>query len=220
MLHLPQRSPLITSLLRCLLLSSMLGLTLACSANLPTSPETVTTQTDSVRQSLASKDFSSRGTSDSNLVYRSDRFKFSFSYPNDFALTETDNGVDLWTVEENRAIQAGEYESGTELPPSISISVYRQSDRVPLREWIQREGREHLGILQGDFTPTSVAEQSAIAFNSDGLYWNRNVVLSRNQGSEVIVIRLSQLPVENPDEKREKAYQQTFEQILSTFQLE
>jgi hypothetical protein len=99
----------------------MLGLTLACSVNhLPTLPETVNTQTDPP------------------LVYRSDRFKFSFSHPQDFAVTETDNGVDLWTVEENRAIQAGEYESGTELPPpyqhfSVSPSRSHPPEKVDSR---------------------------------------------------------------------------------------
>jgi hypothetical protein len=195
-----------------ILLCAMLGLTAACqsqsssppvpSASVTPAESPATPQTNEAR------------------VYRSDRFNLSFSYPADFAVGEKESGVEVWTAEDDRAIAAGEYEKGTELPPNIIVSVYPNAERLPLLEWLKREGNVHFGILKGDYTKRVVADREAIAFRSEGLYQHKNVVLSNPEGTEIIALRKEELNAEYRDAENDAAYQRAFEQILSSFWLD
>ncbi|GAB4437189.1 MAG: hypothetical protein OHK0035_25030 [Cyanobacteria bacterium J069] len=151
-------------------------------------------------------------------LYRSDRFGFQFAYPADqfVAKGETDfppevaarEAVQIWTLEHDRAIQAGEYEGGTEYPANVSVTVQPNPDGLAAADWIAQsdwfpEAR--------NFQEKTVAGQPAIAFQSGGLYDMEQVLVPTPDGRHWVLISLGQVGTES-----DESYRQAYELAIAT----
>lgn len=154
--------------------------------------------------------------------YTNELFNFSFVYPNDFVLdnSQTSSGttpeedpqltLDLWQREQFEQIQAGAYEGGTEYPPNVQVAVYLNRDRLPLEEWVKQSNRF---VLLGELQTQTIAGQEALTFSSDGLYRSNNIVFPTANGDAIVVISGAEIGVAELDEPNQRA----FEQVISTF---
>jgi hypothetical protein len=61
----------------------------------------------------------------------------------------------------------------------------------------------------GEYRTVTVAGQDAIAFESDGLYRNQEVVFPSSNGEDIIVISYAE---------GSEGYEQAFQEIVSTFE--
>jgi hypothetical protein len=116
----------------------------------------------------------------------------------------------VWTQADYEAIQTNDFE-GTELSANVSLSVYRNRDRLSLQDWV--ESRSDYFVSPQNYKQQQVANQDAIAFQSTGLYEFDNIVLPSGNGQDMIVISLAK------GSGNEAAYQQAFERIQGTLQL-
>ncbi|MFQ3615847.1 MAG: hypothetical protein SNJ57_10915 [Cyanobacteriota bacterium] len=152
-------------------------------------------------------------------VYRSDRFGFQFAYPADqfVAKGETEfppevvarEAVQIWTLEHDRAIQAGEYEGGTEYPANVSVTVQPNPDSLSARDWIaQSDWFTNVSNLQD----RTVAGQPAIAFRASGLYDMEQVLVPTPDGKNWVLITLNQVGTGESDAQ----YRQAYERAIAT----
>ncbi|MDL5056234.1 hypothetical protein [Geitlerinema calcuttense] len=160
--------------------------------------------------------------SDGRGIYQSDRFDFQFSYPSDeFTIDETltapNNGaasslatVDIWTKEHAQKIKSGAYEGGAEYPANVSITVSENPQNLSLRAWVEQSNQFS---ITRDFQDTTVAGQSAIAFQSSGLYENDHLVFANPDRSEIVTVTFSKIDYGNHD----ATYQKAFEQVKRSF---
>lgn len=151
-------------------------------------------------------------------IYHNARFGFHFTYPADrfVAIEATDyppdveavGAIQIWTTQHDRAIKAGEYEGGTEYPANVSVTVQPNPNRLPLKDWVQQTD-----WLTGtrDITETTVAGQSAIAFQSSGLYEQENVALVSPDAAAIILITLNKTNNNN-----DVPYQAVYQQIVAS----
>lgn len=161
-------------------------------------------------------------TSSNKGIYRSDRFDFQFSYASDEfvideALATPANNVDspletidIWTENHAQKIRAGEYEGGTEYPANVSVTVSENLQNLSLREWVEQSNQF---AIPSEFQNTTVAGQSAIAFQSSGLYENENVVFTSPDKSQIITVTFSKINYGDHD----AIYQKAFEQVKGSF---
>jgi hypothetical protein len=151
--------------------------------------------------------------------YISDRSGFQFDYPGGFVVESKPSSgegddrsfewVELWTQRDYDGIQSNV--TPTELPPNVSVAVQQNPQRLPLRDWVMQNNQ----FASPDrFTSLTVAGQSAIAFQSTGLYEYENVVLEIPTNLTIMLIRLDKdgLP------ERDALYRPAFQQILSSLQ--
>ncbi len=146
-------------------------------------------------------------------VYRSDRFGFQFAYPADqfVAKGETEfppevlarEAVQIWTLEHDRAIQAGEYEGGTEYPANVSVTVQPNPDRLSATDWIAQS--DWFTDVR-DIQEQTVAGQRAIAFRSSGLYDMEQVLVPTPNGKHWVLITLNQVGDGDSDARYRQVY--------------
>jgi hypothetical protein len=153
--------------------------------------------------------------------YTSRRSGFQFDYPAGFVVeSKSSSGkgddrslewVDLWTQRDYDGIKSNV--TPTELPPNVSIAVQKNPQRLGLLDWVWRR-RSSQFVSPARFTSLTVAGQTAIAFQSTGLYDYENVVLAMPTSSDVMVIRLAKdgLP------ERNATYRPVFQQVISSLQ--
>lgn len=202
-----------------------LGLTIACQAEPPSVGSSPGTPAEPAASSsstaVAQATPINQSSKDSQNTYKSQPLGVSFEYPEGYVVdktneqpdtgTETLRGaLEVWTLADSKAIQTNKFE-GTELPANVSISVYRNPNRLSLREWVK--SRSNYFISPKNYTQQQVAGQKAIAFQSTGLYESENVALPSLDGQDVVVIKLAK------GSGNEAVYQQVFKQILVTLQL-
>ncbi|KAM3106981.1 hypothetical protein [Phormidesmis sp. 146-33] len=91
--------------------------------------------------------------------------------------------------------------------------MQKNPQRLGLLDWVWRR-RSSQFVSPARFTSLTVAGQTAIAFQSTGLYDYENVVLAMPTSSDVMVIRLSKdgLP------ERNATYRPVFQQVISSLQ--
>ncbi|MBE9126474.1 MULTISPECIES: hypothetical protein [unclassified Coleofasciculus] len=199
-----------------------LGLTVACQAEPPSGVNSLEKPAVASSRSIATIQVAQIQPSsrDSQNTYQSQPLGVSFEYPKGFIVDDTNEEpetgmaggrgtLEVWTQADYQAIQTTEFE-GTELPANVSISVYRNPNRLSLQEWV--ESRSDYFVSPQNYTRQKVADQDAIAFQSTGLYEFENVLLPSLDGKDIIVINLAR------GSGNESAYQQVFEQILATLQ--
>ncbi|BAY77006.1 hypothetical protein NIES25_34640 [Nostoc linckia NIES-25] len=157
-------------------------------------------------------------------IYRSDRFRFEFSYSQrDFAIdnkitTPNNNvnsplaAVDIWTRKHAEKIRAGEYEGGTEYPANVRVSVYNNRSKLPLQKWIKQNNEFS---APREFKTAKIASQSGFKFKSSGLYENEHIAFINPKDSRIIVITISKTGYGNNDAIYERAYQQ----VVNSFTL-
>lgn len=203
------------------LISLTAMLAIACQAPNSSVPQSLSKLAESIPATSATPTLDS-AQPDQNR-YESKLLGFSFAYPDDFVVDDAENlttatkdalqtTLELWQRKKYQAIQAGKYSGGTELPPNVQISVYRNNDHLPLQEWVLRRRTQF--VQPGEFQTQSIAGQEALAFRSTGLYEHENVVLPTPDGTEVLVISLAEVGVAQVDAPNQRA----FEQVLLTFQ--
>lgn len=202
-----------------------LGLTIACQAEPPSVGSSPGTPAEPVASSsstaVAQATPINQSSKDSQNTYKSQPLGVSFEYPEGYVVdktneqpdtgTETLRGaLEVWTLADSKAIQTNKFE-GTELPANVSISVYRNPNRLSLQEWVKSSSNYF--ISPKNYTQQQVAGQEAIAFQSTGLYESENVALPSLDGQDVVVIKLAK------GSGNEAVYRQVFKQILVTLQL-
>lgn len=211
-------------LLSRILLYMSLGLTIACQAEPPSGVNSAGTPTESAASSsstvTAQVTQSNQPSKDNQNTYKSQPLGVSFKYPEGFVIDNSNeqlNGeteawrgtLEVWTQADYQAIQTHHFE-GTELPANVSVSLYHNPNRLSLQKWVESSSDF---VSPENYTRQQVAGQEAIAFQSTGLYEFESVVLPSREGQDVIVIRLAK------GSGHEAAYQQVFEQILTSLQL-
>ncbi|MBD2499310.1 hypothetical protein [Anabaena azotica] len=153
-------------------------------------------------------------------VYRSDRYKFRFTYPQDFVIdrniTTPSNGVgaplatiDIWTKQHAQKIRAGAYEGGTEYPPNVNVRVYNNPKNLPLQNWVKQSNQFS---QTRDFRTARIAGGTGIKFQSDGLYANENVVFVNPRDSRIIVIAFSKI-----GGSHDVIYRRAYQQVINSF---
>jgi hypothetical protein len=169
---------------------------------------------DAIAQSSNSTTETESSNSD---VYESDRLGFSFDVPDGFTVDNSLESaeiegeydfrgqIELWSDADYADVQAGAYEGGTEYPPNVSITVYNNPEQS-LQAWAEGHNRF---VMIGEYSAVIVAGQEAIAFDSEGLYRNKNIVFSSPNGEDIVVISYAE---------GGEGYEQAFQEIISTFE--
>ncbi|BAT54758.1 unknown protein [Nostoc sp. NIES-3756] len=154
-------------------------------------------------------------------VYRSDRYKFRFTYPSrDFVIDRNISTpsntvgsalatIDIWTKQQAQKIRAGAYEGGTEYPPNVNVRVYNNPKKLPLQNWVKQSNQFS---QTRDFRTARIAGQTGIKFNSDGLYASENVVFVNPRDSRIIVIAFSKIGGNN-----DVIYRRAYQQVVNSF---
>ncbi|NJL40327.1 MAG: hypothetical protein HC899_28955 [Leptolyngbyaceae cyanobacterium SM1_4_3] len=176
--------------------------------NNPASPDAIAQSGDSPTETESSN----------STVYESDRLGFSFKVPNGFTIDNSLESaeieaeydfrghIELWSNADYEAIQAGAYEGGTEYPPNVSITVYNNPEQRSPQDWVEGSNRF---LRLGEYSTVMVAGQEAIAFESDGLYRNQEVVFPSPNSEDIVVISYAE---------GSEGYEQAFQEIISTFE--
>ena len=117
--------------------------------------------------------------------YQSDRFGFSFTYPDGFELTVT-HPED--STEEYIALIRQE-DVGDPEPPFIGISVYENPQQFSLEGFREDKGY----YILNEFPDISVAEQRALDFEAAGLYESREHLFKTPEGDHVVSLSATYL---------------------------
>jgi hypothetical protein len=187
--------------------------TFACQSTINSSPTTqaIAKQVTSLQKS------NPKPVAQNLAIYRSDRFRFRFSYSlqdfviDDKILTPRNNvdaplaAIDIWTKQHAQKIRAGAYEGGTEYPANVQVAVYNNPRKLSLQKWVQ-QSNQFTGSR--DFKPAKIARQTGIKFQSSGLYEHENVVFISPKDARIIVVSLSKTGYGNNDALYRRAYQQ------------
>lgn len=192
-------------------LGVMAGTTIACQ------PQSLTNQNEA-----ASSPTVSVQPSPKQGIYRNDRLGFQFRYPQkNFVIDASTKvppiepsliaAIEVWTQQHYDKIKSGAYEGGTEYPANVQIAVYQNPQKLQLQQWIQQSNRF---ASPKDFTETTVAGRSGVAFQSTGLYEHEHVAIQADQ-AQIILITLSKIGYGNQD----ATYRTAFDQIVRSFQL-
>ncbi|MBU7586134.1 MAG: hypothetical protein KAF91_25250 [Nostoc sp. TH1S01] len=196
-----------------ILMSLLAAGTLACQSTVSSSP---TNQAIAKPVVLLEKS-TPKPVAQDQAIYRSDRFRFRFSYSTkDFVIdnkisTPRNNvdsplaAIDIWTQQHGQKIRAGAYEGGTEYPANVQVTVYNNPRKFSLQKWI-KQSNEFTGSR--DFKSAKIAGQTGVKFQSSGLYENENVAFINPKDSRIIVVSLSKTGYGNNDAIYRRAYQQ------------
>ncbi|BBD59047.1 hypothetical protein NIES2109_18260 [Nostoc sp. HK-01] len=192
--------------------------TLACQSKISSSPssQTIATSVVSLEKSTP------KAVAQVPGIYRSDRFRFRFSYSTkDFVIdnkisTPRNNvasplaSVDIWTKQHAQKIRAGAYNGGTEYPANVQVAVYNNPRKFSLQQWV-KQSNEFTGSR--DFKSAKIAGQTGVKFQSSGLYENENVAFISPKDSRIIVVSLSKTGYGNND----AIYRQAYQQVVNSF---
>lgn len=188
----------------------------------PESPSSPSASSVSSSPSASSSPLASSPAATATNRYDNPSIGLGFTYPQDFVVDDAATTqppesatalIELWQQERFEAIQAGEYEGGTEFPPNVQITVYDNPDRLSLQDWVARQNQQF--TQPQDFQTRTIANQPALTFASTGLYEHENVVLQGRDETEVIGISLATVGVEAVDEPNRRA----FDQVLSSLEI-
>lgn len=204
--------PLPKWILHAVLLSSVTVVAIGCQ---PQSPIVNSSPTNSVEVSTP------KPVSQSQAIYRSDRFNFQFSYSaKDFVVdtpsipaneqNSTLANIEIWTQEDGQAIRSGKYEGGTEYPPNVRVTVFGNPQNLPLGKWVQQKNNF---AAPGEFKNATIAGQNAIAFQSEGLYANKHIAFNSPDDSQIIVVTFSDVNNVGND----SIYQRAFQDVVNSF---
>jgi predicted lactoylglutathione lyase len=196
------------------------------SSSTPTSnsPESVAASLSAAKANETNQRIKENEHQGSHQKYYQSENRFRFFYPSDFIVDDIQKNlaalpahtpevvIELWQQQKYEAIKNGAYADGTELPPNVQITVYRNLERLSLQGWIEQSERF---VQASEVQRQTIAGQEALAFSSSGLYEHKNIIFSGLDGTEIIVISLAKLSLSEIDAPNERA----FEQILSTFTL-
>ncbi|MBW4490219.1 MAG: hypothetical protein KME12_20755 [Trichocoleus desertorum ATA4-8-CV12] len=147
-------------------------------------------------------------------TFQSDRFGFSFQYPEGFTPDNRSENqppeaqeallgrIEVWTREDYQAIASGPWKG--DYPASVTISVFDNAQKRPLAAWKEE------GLSRGEDKTITVAGQEALSYASTGLYEADNAIFASPDGRYVIHIHGAYI---NPDDPMRQAYQK----VVSSF---
>ncbi|MEC4891419.1 MAG: hypothetical protein SAL07_03555 [Oscillatoria sp. PMC 1051.18] len=155
--------------------------------------------------------------SNNYTTYENLQWGFSFDYPQGFVLDERRTSVEpsvldiveLWTQEDDRAIQAGKYQDG-EYPPNVIVSIHQNAQNLSLQAWVENT---NWFVTPNNFTPITIAGKEGLKFQSTGLYESEYIVIPLNNSQQILAIGFA----EGSDSEAE--YRQAFTSIIDTLQL-
>ncbi|AFY48243.1 hypothetical protein Nos7524_2401 [Nostoc sp. PCC 7524] len=171
---------------------------------------------------IAASKSTPKPVSQNQAIYRSDRFRFQFSYSvQDFAIdnqlsTPRNNvnsplaTIDIWTKNHAQKIRAGEYEGGTEYPANVHITINNNPRKLSLQNWVKQSNQFS---ATRNFQSARMAGQRGIKFQSSGLYENEHVAFVSPRDSRIIVLTLSKTGYGNND----AIYRQAYQQVINSF---
>jgi hypothetical protein len=151
-------------------------------------------------------------------TFQSDRFGFSFQYPEGFTPDNRDENqppeakeallgrIEVWTSEDYQAIVSGTWKGG-EYPANVTISVFDNAQKRPLTAW------KEANVSRGEDKNITVAGQDGLAYASTGLYEADNVLFPSPDGRYVIQIHGAYI---NPEDPMRQAYQK----VVSSFKFQ
>jgi hypothetical protein len=176
----------------------------------PTSPKPVV---ESLRKAAQNPGRRIAAASNTN-VYRSQRLGVNFKYPKGFVIKEPQDAsssskvLELWSLKDYQAVAEGK-SNNTHSPGNMSISLENNPQGLSLVQWVTNN--DELGdIIPESYDAKVVAGREAMSFRTDGLYEFENIVLPSSDGKKVILISFAQ---------GDKSYQNVFEQVVSTLQV-
>jgi len=197
-------------ILQPILMSLVVVGTIACQS-------TVSSSSTSAKQVVSLDKSTPKPVPQDQAIYRSDRFRFRFSYSlKDFVIdnkisTPRNNvdsplaAIDIWTKQHAQKIRTGAYEGGTEYPANVQVAVYNNPRKFSLQKWVKQSNQFS---ATRDFKSAKIAGQTGVKFQSSGLYENENVAFISPKDSRIIVVSLSKTGYGNNDAIYRRAYQQ------------
>ncbi len=182
-------------------------------AGSPTKPTSVKPVVQTLRKEAKNPGRKIAAASNTN-VYRSRRLGVNFKYPKGFVIKEpqeTSNKskvVELWSLKDYQEVESGKFKN-TFSPGNMSISLENNPQGLSLVQWVTNN--DELGdIVPESYDTHIVAGKEAMSFRTDGLYEFQNIVLPSNDDKKIILISFAQ---------GDKSYQQMFQQVISTLQV-
>ncbi|MBD2179635.1 GUN4 domain-containing protein [Planktothrix sp. FACHB-1355] len=142
-----------------------------------------------------------------DVFYTSNRFGFRFVSPSGYTIVPAQKlSGQPTTVQVLEIWNQADYLNSNNLPespPIISITIYNNSQKLPLARW---KGQ----LSRNDDRPLTIAGQRAIAYTSTGLYESDNVLFSSPDNR--YVFRLLVAYINKSDRIR-----QVFQQVVNSF---
>lgn len=160
-------------------------------------------------QAVAASPPASVAVSRRDVFYLSDRFGFRTIFPSGYIITPSETKpstkptLPLEVLEIWQQADFMNRESLPETPPIIRITVYNNFKQLPLAYWKGELSRR-------DDRPLKVAEQTAIAYSSTGLYDADNVLFRSPDGRYVFRVTAGYTDAKAP-------IRQTFQDLLTSF---
>lgn len=120
----------------------------------------------------------------------------SFSYPQDYIVTEKVDTITIMLKEDYQSLQSGEREGG-EGPATISIRVVDNPNNPGPRTWAEQYPQQsNYNLRTSGVAEVTVSGLSGISYSADGLYPNRNIVFATD--SRLFYINGSYMDEESP----------------------
>jgi len=107
----------------------------------------------------------------SDKTYQNDRYGISFTYPNDYILSEGERGAEgsgHYAIVLVRQEDAAPREN-SEGPPGITIDIYQDAGHG-LIGWLKNSDQSNFKLSDGTFASTTVSGADAVSYHWSGLY--------------------------------------------------
>lgn len=111
-------------------------------------------------------------------TYSNDTYGISFSYPDEYELSEREAGTaQRWhhviTLMRKEDLPPPE---GGEGPPAITFDIYQNNlDKMSLNQWLTGTNASNFKLGNGTFSSTTVNGREAVSYSWSGLYEGRTV---------------------------------------------
>ena len=149
--------------------------------------------------------------------YASREHGISFSYPEGYAVFESDPSPSRHEIalvedtEENRAVFEGRAPEGREGPIAITIDIRKNPSRASAESWARSSADSNLSLGGGLFATTTIDGAEGIAYPWSGLYEGETVAVSR--GERIYVFTATYITSEDPTAR-------DFARVLESVQLD
>lgn len=159
--------------------------------------------------STANPPTTSSTQSNRDIFYLSSEYGFRFVSPKDYVIEpsnaepSTQGNTPLQVLKIWQQADFVNRTEASESPPIISLSIYNNSQKLPLAKW---KGE----LSRNDDRSLTVAEQPAIAYTSTGLYEYENVLLSSPDGRYVFRLQAGYQDANSP-------MRQVFQEVVNSF---
>lgn len=143
-------------------------------------------------------------------TFKSDKYGFSFSYPDDYVLTDKEVGDSnrrynaVVLIHKNDAAPRPNGEG----PTAITIDVYPNIEGQTVLEWLTFSNQSNYNLKKAPYAPTSLGGEPGITYKWSGLYEGQTVAFNY----EDFIVAMSVTYFEESDK-----IVKDFEKVKSTF---